>query len=133
MSLPSPDEDSEAASYGYGYGGSPNRKKPVSGPYNQRVLNVSVNSPPKISMVSTAAPALPCEKPEVPEDQKLYFSKQPRQVEYVPGTLKDYKANQPMEYQEIPKKLKPDLNSDTLKAKRANKDGQNGPRGPPES
>ncbi len=122
------DEDSEGEppsymnDYGGGYGGSPNRKKPVPGPYNQRVLSVGVNSPPKISMVSTAAPALPCEKPEVPEDQKLYYSKAPRHVDYVPGTLKDYKASQPKEYQEIPKKLKPDLNSDTLKAKRANKE-----------
>ena len=77
-----------------------------------------------MSMVSTAAPALPCEKSteNVPEDQKLYYSKQPRHVEYVPGTLKDYKASKPKEYQELPKRLKPDLNSDTLKAKRANKE-----------
>ena len=83
------DDDSEMGpSQGYG---SPARgyskAAAAGGPYNQRQLNlgVSAGSPPKISMVSTAAPALPCEKEEaVPEDQKLYYSKQPRQVEYKP-------------------------------------------------
>lgn len=50
---------------------------------------------------------------------KLYFSKAPRQVDYKPGTLNSYVASKPKEYVEI-KKSKPDLNTDELKAKRAN-------------
>lgn len=119
------DSEGEPSYMGGGFGNnSPTSGKAAPGPYNQRILNMGVSASPQISMVSTVAPALPCEKPteEVPEDQKLYYSKQPRHVEYVPGTLKDYKASKPKDYQEIPKKLKPDLNSETLKAKRANKE-----------
>lgn len=90
------------------------------GPYNKKNLNLGLSSPPRMMK---NAPPLPSERgPDVPEDQKLFYSKQPRSVNYTPYTLKDYRDSKPKDYQEIPKRLKPDLNTDTLKAKRANKE-----------
>lgn len=71
-------------------------------------------------------PALPCEislssgvSSNVGPKDQLYFSKLPREVEYKPYTLEQYKLIKPAEYVEI-SKMKPDLNSDELIAKRAN-------------
>lgn len=101
-------------------GGRGYSKGYAPGPYNKKNLNLGLSSPPKMMK---NAPPLPIEHPsDLPDDQKLFYSKQPRNVEYKPGTLKDYKATKPNEYQEIPKRLKPDLNTDTLRAKRANKE-----------
>mgnify|MGYP000403898878 CR=1 FL=1 len=57
---------------------------------------------------------------EVPEKDMLYYSRAPREVSYKPCSLTEYKMNhKPGRYVEI-EKLRPDLNSDELKAKRAN-------------
>ncbi len=71
-------------------------------------------------------PALPCEislssgvSSNMGPKEQLYFSKLPREVEYKPYTLEQYKLIKPKEYVEI-SKMKPDLNSDELIAKRAN-------------
>jgi hypothetical protein len=101
-------------------GGGGYSKGHAPGPYNKKNLNLGLSSPPKMMR---NAPPLPSEaSTDVPEDQKLFYSKQPRNVDYTPYTLKDYKDSKPTGYQEIPKRLKPDLNTDTLKAKRANKE-----------
>ena len=68
-------------------------------------------------------PALPCEtdssRAELSPKDKLAYSRQPREVEYKPYTLQQYKIIKPKEYVEICN-LKPDLNTDELRAKRAN-------------
>ena len=71
-------------------------------------------------------PALPCEisissgvASSMGPKEQLYFSKQPRDVDYKPYTLEQYKLIKPKEYVEI-SKMKPDLNSEELIAKRAN-------------
>lgn len=78
--------------------------------------------------VNPDAPPLPADvrrdkarasQEDVPENEKLHYSKAPRKVEYKPYTLADYRDIKPKEYQEI-QKLQPDLNSDVLVAKRAN-------------
>ncbi len=56
---------------------------------------------------------------ELPENEKLHYSKAPRKVEYKPYTLADYKEIKHNTYVIVPK-LQPDLNSDALIAKRAN-------------
>lgn len=79
-------------------------------------------------------PPLPCERPiNRPKDQspkspshltdqdRLFYTKQPRQVEFKPYTLQQYKMIKPKEYVELGK-LKPDLNTDELIAKRKNLD-----------
>lgn len=74
----------------------------------------------------TPPPQLPCElkqknvdeKP-LTEEEKLFFSKKPRAVEYKPYTLGQYKLIKPKDYMEIGK-MKPDLNTDELVAKRKN-------------
>lgn len=62
----------------------------------------------------------PMEDKELSEKDQLYFSKQPRAVEYKPYTLGQYKQIKPKEYVEIEPHLKPDLTNDALLAKRAN-------------
>lgn len=79
-------------------------------------------------------PPLPCERPlNQPKDQspkspshltdqdRLFYTKQPRHVEFKPYTLQQYKMIKPKEYVELGK-LKPDLNTDELIAKRKNLD-----------
>lgn len=79
-------------------------------------------------------PPLPCERPiNRPKDQspkspshltdqdRLFYTKQPRHVEFKPYTLQQYKMIKPKEYVELGK-LKPDLNTDELIAKRKNLD-----------
>eukprot|EP01039_Chlorochromonas_danica_P003458 gene3458-3787_t len=85
--------------------------------------------------VNWQAPPLPCEQKtssshsspspggeddkEDPAKKLLYFSKQPRSVEYKPYTLKQYHLIKPKEYVEI-SKIQPDLNTEELVAKRKN-------------
>lgn len=77
---------------------------------------------------AVSAPPLPCEQPPVEEvhsseqadpKKQLYFSKQPRAVEFRPYTLKQYSLIKPKDYVEIAK-MQPDLNTDELVAKRKN-------------
>lgn len=51
----------------------------------------------------------------------LAYSKKPRPIKFEPYTLKQYKMIKPKEYIEF-SKLQPDLNSDELRAKRANRE-----------
>ncbi len=90
-------------------------------------VSVSSNNNNKVHH-NYVPPALPIEsmseirnskEKEFKGKDKLYYSKAPRQVDYKPGTLNSYVASKPKEYVEI-KKSKPDLNTDELKAKRAN-------------
>lgn len=72
------------------------------------------------------APPLPYEKteqsggpPHQSEKDQIYFSRKPRPVDFTPCSLEQYKASKPKEYVMI-EKNKPDLNTEELKAKRAN-------------
>mmetsp|Transcript_9617 Transcript_9617/g.13147 ORF Transcript_9617/g.13147 Transcript_9617/m.13147 type:complete len:378 (-) Transcript_9617:24-1157(-) len=80
----------------------------------------------KQSVVVNAAPPLPCDMKEKIEKQltgkdKLYFSKEPRSVQFKPYTQGQYNMIKPKEYVEI-SNIKPDLNTEDLIAKRANVD-----------
>ena len=79
---------------------------------------LSFDGPPKLPYEASAASRQP--EREMTEKEQLYFSKQPRAVDYKPYTLGQYKQIKPKDYVEIDPHLKPDLNNDALLAKRAN-------------
>jgi hypothetical protein len=97
----------------------PSQPHRVAAPAHKRL---SSDGPPKLPSEAVAArqpePAAP--EREMTEKERLYFSKQPRPVDYKPYTLGQYKQIKPKEYVEIDPHLKPDLNNDALLAKRAN-------------
>lgn len=119
--LSSDDDDFKMDSFSSPKKKSLNSPRRSSSTTNYKSLSISVSSPP---------PPLPCEKPVyeakmsppqrvITEQDKLFFTKQPRNVEYKPYTLKQYQLIKPKEYVEIGN-IKPDLNTDELVAKRKN-------------
>lgn len=63
--------------------------KPNANKYNPKSSSVSSSTKEDVMMVNRDAPALPCEA--MTPKEKLYFSKEPREVEYKPYTLSQYK------------------------------------------
>lgn len=100
---------------------------------NSKPLNLNVNPTTVKSFVNIAKttprgkppPALPFDLADTDtnetEKNKLFFSREHRNVEYKPYSLEQYRVIRPTEYVEIGN-LKPDLNTDVLVAKRANKE-----------
>eukprot|EP00602_Paraphysomonas_sp_CaronLab_P008651 CAMPEP_0185036958 /NCGR_PEP_ID=MMETSP1103-20130426/30731_1 /TAXON_ID=36769 /ORGANISM="Paraphysomonas bandaiensis, Strain Caron Lab Isolate" /LENGTH=349 /DNA_ID=CAMNT_0027574733 /DNA_START=203 /DNA_END=1252 /DNA_ORIENTATION=+ len=89
----------------------------VSNPRNGRAKNVVNRGMPTCdpSPIRYEAP----ERSVRSSEEQLYFERQPRDVNYKPYTLQDYKKIKPQNYVELGK-LKPDLNTEELVAKRAN-------------
>jgi len=63
--------------------------KPNANKYNPKSSSVSSSTKEDVMMVNRDAPASPCEA--MTPKEKLYFSKEPREVEYKPYTLSQYK------------------------------------------
>jgi hypothetical protein len=80
----------------------------------------SVDAPPLPFEARRAKAAANASQENLPENEKLHYSKAPRKVEYKPYSLKDYKEIKHDTYVIVPAKLQPDLNSDVLVVKRAN-------------
>jgi hypothetical protein len=104
-------------------------------PPDRSPIQISVNnSYSNNNSSSTSQPPFPCEQPlnqpkqqaspksptQISNQDKLFYTKQPRAVEFKPYTLQQYKLIKPIQYTEIQGKLRPDLNSDELIAKRKN-------------
>lgn len=85
--------------------------KPITKKQPPVALSNVPSLPYELSKMSSEASSNPKEK--------LYYSKQPREIEYKPYTLQQYKLIKPKDYVEI-SNIKPDLNTDELRAKRAN-------------
>ena len=102
---------------GYGGGGYPKKTAPAQSSYSsyrevprEAGKRAPAQCAPPPMRIEPRAPSLPCEMksvPPLPADSyatpidQLYFSKQPRNVEYRPYTLEQYKAIKPRDYVEI--------------------------------
>jgi hypothetical protein len=108
----------------YGEEKAPVRK---SGPHVRKGAPQIVSPRSSLDEVNPYAPPLPSDvstalQHELPKKDMLHYSKAPRKIEYKPYTLQDYKEIKGKgELRDIPK-LQPDLNSEELIAKRANKE-----------
>eukprot|EP01033_Poteriospumella_lacustris_P001653 gene1653-1205_t len=89
----------------------------------QKQLAVSRQQQLRLNL--SACPSPKDQSPKSPshltDQERLFYTKQPRHVEFKPYTLQQYKMIKPKEYVELGK-LKPDLNTDELIAKRKNLD-----------
>jgi len=116
----------------------PSKKKQSTNVSRKKTVSPNPSRASGSTLASTHRPTRPLKQTKVPpplpaegssqcetsnkvltEKEKLYYSRAPRDVTFKPMTVTEYRATKPSRYVEIDR-LKPDLNSEELKAKRAN-------------